>query len=66
LRGQGLLQAFDLSAPDGQKLVEAAREEGFLLNSPRPSTIRLMPPLVVTDGEIEEFGQKLERALRMI
>jgi acetylornithine/N-succinyldiaminopimelate aminotransferase len=66
LRGQGLLQAFDLPAPDGQKLVEAAREEGLLLNSPRPSTIRLMPPLVVTDGEIAEFGQKLERALRMI
>jgi len=63
LRGSGLLQAFDLPAPDGQKLVEAARDEGLLLNSPRPSTIRLMPPLVVADGEIEEFGRKLARAL---
>ncbi|MEK7392144.1 MAG: aminotransferase class III-fold pyridoxal phosphate-dependent enzyme [Fibrobacterota bacterium] len=66
LRGEGLLQAFDLSAPDGQKLVEAAREAGLLLNSPRPSTIRIMPPLVVTDGEIAEFGQKLERTLEAL
>ncbi len=63
IRGSGLLQAFDLPEARGQELVAAAMREGLLLNSPRPSSIRLMPPLVVTDGEIEEFGQKLERAL---
>jgi acetylornithine/N-succinyldiaminopimelate aminotransferase len=63
LRGRGLLQAFDLPDAHGQKLVESARSQGLLLNSPRPSSIRLMPPLVVTSEEIEEFGQKLDRAL---
>lgn len=66
LRGAGLLQAFDLPEARGQELVAAALREGLLLNSPRPSSIRLMPPLVVTDGEIEEFGRKLERALEAL
>ena len=63
LRGRGLLQAFDLPCQEGQKLVEAARGEGLLLNSPRPASVRLMPPLTVTPAEIEEFGMRLERAL---
>ena len=66
LRGSGLLSAFDLPEPLGQKLVEAARDGGLLLNSPRPASIRLMPPLVVTTSEIDEFGQKLDRALENI
>lgn len=66
IRGSGLLQAFDLPEPRGQELVAAALREGLLLNSPRPASIRLMPPLVVTDAEIEEFGHKLERALEAL
>lgn len=66
LRGRGLLRAFDLPDPRGQELVEVAREYGLLLNSPRPASIRLMPPLVVTDGDVEEFGQKLEQALEAL
>lgn len=63
LRGSGLLRAFDLPAPQAARLVEIAREEGLLLNAPRPATIRLMPPLVVTDSDITEFGVRLERAI---
>ncbi|HNY31392.1 MAG TPA: aspartate aminotransferase family protein [Fibrobacteria bacterium] len=64
LRGSGLLRAFDLPSTHAARLVERAREEGLLLNAPRPSTIRLMPPLVVTDSDITEFAARLERALR--
>jgi acetylornithine/N-succinyldiaminopimelate aminotransferase len=63
LRGKGLLRAFDLPGPHGKELVELAMAEGLLLNSPRPASIRLMPPLVVTEAELAEFAQKLERAL---
>lgn len=63
LRGSGLLRAFDLPTPQAARLVEIAREEGLLLNAPRPATIRLMPPLVVTDSDIMEFGMRLERAI---
>lgn len=62
-RGMGLLRAFDLSRPEATVLVELAREEGLLLNAPKPSTIRLCPSLRVSEGEIEEFGTRLGRAL---
>lgn len=63
LRGSGLLRAFDLPAPDGQALVVQARDEGLLLNSPRPCVIRLMPPLTVSGAEVEEFAGRLARSL---
>lgn len=66
LRGSGLLRAFDLPSPEAARLVESAREEGLLLNAPRPATIRLMPPLVVTDSDIAEFGTRLERAIERL
>ena len=63
IRGAGLLRAFDLPEPRGAELVDLAREEGLLLNSPRPSSIRLMPPLVMTNSDLGAFGDRLGRAL---
>ncbi len=65
-RGRGLLRALDLGQPVAAKVVEAARElqpEGLLLNAPRPSYLRLMPALNVTDAEIDQMIAMLERAL---
>ena len=64
LRGSGLLRAFDLPASDAAALVDAARGHGLLLNAPKPATIRICPPLTVTEAEVEEFGVRLENALR--
>ena len=37
-------------------LVEsAARDAGFLVNAAAPDVIRLAPPLVITEAQIEEF-----------
>ena len=58
-----MLRAFDLPRPLAAELVAAAREEGLLLNAPKPATIRLMPPLTVGDPDLEEFGTRLDRAL---
>lgn len=48
IRGSGLLIAFDLPEPTGKAFVAACLAEGLILNSPQPSSIRLMPPLIVT------------------
>lgn len=64
LRGMGLLRAFDLPAPEASALVDMARGHGLLINSPKPATIRICPPLTVTEAEVEEFGRRLEKALR--
>ena len=54
VRGRGLLLAIDLKAPVGQAVVEAAREAGLLINSPRPDSLRFMPSLTVSEAEIQE------------
>jgi len=53
IRGKGLLLAFDLPEPRGAELVSKCRDEGLLINSPNPMTIRLMPPLIVTTEDID-------------
>jgi acetylornithine/N-succinyldiaminopimelate aminotransferase len=53
IRGKGLLVAFDLPDETGACVVETALQEGLLINTPQPATIRLMPPLVVERSHVE-------------
>jgi acetylornithine/N-succinyldiaminopimelate aminotransferase len=64
VRGRGLLVALDLGREAGAKVVEAARERGLLINSPRPETLRFMPALTTSSAEIEAMLGLLDRALR--
>ncbi len=66
IRGQGLLVAFDLPKPLGEQVVQACRELGLLVNSPQPSTVRLMPPLIVERGHIDAAMDILGKALSKI
>ncbi len=63
VRGPGLLQALELGRDAGSAVVAQARSLGLLINSPRPSTLRFMPALNVSDGEIAEMLVRLARAL---
>ncbi|GGH63865.1 acetylornithine aminotransferase [Rothia aerolata] len=67
-RGAGLLIGVQLAAEtteDGAALapavVAAAREAGFIINAPNASTIRLAPPLVVTEEQLASFVQALPK-----
>ncbi|NOV03587.1 aspartate aminotransferase family protein [Paenibacillus planticolens] len=55
IRGKGLLLAFDLPEPRGAELAAACLQAGLLINASGPSTIRLMPALIVTEAEIDEM-----------
>ena len=63
VRGDGLLQALELGSDIGAALVEQARVEGLLLNSPRPATLRFMPALNVSDAEIRQMLAGLDSLL---
>ncbi|MFD1953580.1 aspartate aminotransferase family protein [Paenibacillus thailandensis] len=63
IRGKGLLVAFDLPYHYGSELVAACREAGLLVNSPQPGTIRLMPPLIVQQSDIDDMLRLLDQAL---
>jgi acetylornithine/N-succinyldiaminopimelate aminotransferase len=63
VRGRGLLLALALRRGDATKVVEAALERGLIVNAPRPDTLRFMPALTVTPGEIDEMLKLLEPCL---
>jgi acetylornithine/N-succinyldiaminopimelate aminotransferase len=63
VRGRGLLVALDLGREAGGKVVDAARERGLLINSPRPETLRFMPALTTTSAEIDAMLGLLDQAL---
>jgi acetylornithine/N-succinyldiaminopimelate aminotransferase len=63
VRGRGLLVALDLGREAGAKVVDAARERGLLINSPRPESLRFMPALTTSSAEIDAMLGLLGQAL---
>ena len=53
VRGAGLLLAAQLDGPSAKEIAAAALEAGLLVNPVRPDAIRVAPPLLVSDGEID-------------
>ena len=53
VRGRGLLVAAVLDR-EAAPLIDAARELGLLVLSAGPDVLRLLPPLVVSEAEVDE------------
>ncbi len=53
--GAGLLIGILLGEPVSAAAAAAARDAGFLVNNAVPDRLRLAPPLVLTEGQAEEF-----------
>ena len=66
LRGRGLLLAFDVPKEAGKAIVNKALAKGLLLNSPQPASIRLMPPLIVEKGHVDEMITILRATLEEV
>jgi acetylornithine/N-succinyldiaminopimelate aminotransferase len=66
IRGEGLLLAFDFQSEIGKEVVDLCFEEGLIINSPRPAAIRLMPPLIVTEKEIDDMLVTLVKVVEKI
>ncbi len=54
-RGIGLWRAVILSAPKAADVEKAARARGFLINAVKPDILRIAPPLIITEREINMF-----------
>ncbi len=59
----GLLVGIALTADASGPVTNAAREAGYLVNGPVPGRLRLAPPAVVTDPEVDAFLADLPDAL---
>jgi acetylornithine aminotransferase len=64
VRGRGLLIGLDLDGPRAAEVTKAALRAGFIINDCTPQRIRLAPPLVLTEGQTEEFLTAWPRILR--
>ncbi|MFJ5694111.1 acetylornithine transaminase [Arthrobacter sp. NPDC093125] len=64
VRGEGLLIGFDLDADVAPAAVNAGLEVGFIINSPGPRTIRLAPPLILTEEQADRFLAALPAILQ--
>ncbi len=63
VRGRGLMVGADLPEPTAADVVRAGLEAGFVLNATGPSTLRFLPPLIVTETEIDLVLGFLEETL---
>ncbi len=61
VRGQGLMLGLKCKVPN-QKLVEALRAEQMLTVQAGDNVVRLLPPLIIGEAEIELAAVKLEAA----
>lgn len=63
VRGRGLLRGIVLRADVAPDVVAALLDAGWVANAPRPNVIRVAPPLIVNDGELDRFVAALGEAL---
>ena len=63
VRGMGLLHAVDFASEISAGVLAACNEGGLLLNATGPATIRLMPPLTVTEDEVATAMERLEAGI---
>jgi acetylornithine/N-succinyldiaminopimelate aminotransferase len=65
VRGKGLLMGLKLRSPAADA-VKAALDEKLLVISAAENVIRILPPLIISDGELKEGIERLDRALRRL
>jgi len=65
IRGRGLMVAIELSVPS-EPVVAACLARGLLVNNVQPKAVRLVPPLIVERGDIDEAIRILGTALSAV
>ncbi len=63
IRGRGLMLGVVLDAPVAKQAVTAGFDHGLILNAPADDVIRLTPPLVITEDEIDASIERIAALL---
>lgn len=63
VRGAGLLLGIVLTEPVAPHVQQAAQDAGFLVNAVAPDVVRLAPPLIVTEDEVDALVRALPAIL---
>ena len=65
VRGRGLLRGLGLADDVGPaaQVVDELSRRGFIVNAPRPDTLRLAPPFILSDADADAFTEALSEVL---
>jgi acetylornithine/N-succinyldiaminopimelate aminotransferase len=63
VRGKGLMWAVEFTTDIGERVTSDALAKGLIVNNVRPNAIRVVPPLTVTDAELEQGLAILEHVI---
>jgi acetylornithine/succinyldiaminopimelate/putrescine aminotransferase len=63
VRGRGLLWAIELDGELAEVAQRACLEQGLLVNNVKPTALRLMPPLVVSEEELDRAVEIIDGVL---
>ncbi|MBO0752014.1 MAG: aminotransferase class III-fold pyridoxal phosphate-dependent enzyme, partial [Bradyrhizobiaceae bacterium] len=61
VRGEGLLIGLVAACPNGE-LVDALRAEKLLAVAAADNVVRMLPPLIIEEGDIAEAAERTRRA----
>jgi acetylornithine/N-succinyldiaminopimelate aminotransferase len=63
VRGRGLMLACELDVPAPAVVGRALLSERLIVNATGPTTVRLLPPLIVSEADIDDALKRLGAAL---
>jgi acetylornithine/N-succinyldiaminopimelate aminotransferase len=66
VRGRGLLLAIEFSSDIGQDVLLACLEAGLLVNKVKSNAIRLIPPLIIENRDVDEAVRILDKVFSRI
>ncbi|MDW8105401.1 MAG: acetylornithine transaminase [Armatimonadota bacterium] len=66
IRGKGMMIGFDLAVPLAREVVRIALHEGVVVNATGEQTLRLLPPLNLTQEEADEGLRRLRVAIEKV
>jgi acetylornithine/N-succinyldiaminopimelate aminotransferase len=66
VRGSGLWRGVTLSGDHAGAIEAAARDHGLLVNAVKPDVLRLVPPLIVTEDDVDQAVTALTSALDQV
>lgn len=63
VRGRGFMLGLVLDQPLAKEAVAAGYERGVIMNAPQPNVLRIVPPLVLSDADIDKAVELVEVCL---
>ena len=61
-----MLLAMGFSADVAEQVVKRCLDEGLLLNMVKPNAVRFMPPLIITEGDVDEAMGIVDKVLSQL